>query len=44
MLGVMDRLCGQGLGERVGDRFRLTDAGILVADGVAGEMMEMAEP
>jgi hypothetical protein len=36
---IVDRICGEGLGERVQGRVRLTDRGILVADGVAGEMM-----
>jgi hypothetical protein len=36
---VLDRICGEGLGEIVQGRVRLTDRGILMADGVAGEAM-----
>ncbi len=37
----MDRLCGEGLGERVGGRLRLTDSGMLLADGITGGLMEL---
>lgn len=40
----LDGMVAKGLGERVGGRFRLTDAGVLLADGLAGAVMGVVDP
>lgn len=41
MLRVVDRLCAEGLALRSAGWVRLTDAGMLLADGLAGELMDL---
>lgn len=40
----LDGMVVKGLGERVSGRFRLTDAGVLLADGLAGAVMGVVDP